>query len=568
MKICIKNPAPDDATGRMWGDFEFGRALQQALIAEGVEATQHYWPNWYADQPEAEIAIALRGKRRFFPNPGQPAILWVISHPSTVSLEEMDDYAVVCTASSKHAAMIRDVIRTRVEVLEQCTDTGRFFPDDRAAGQEREGVFMVANSRGLLRPILDWALQAGAPPKIIGRGWSGVGVGGLVVQQHVDNAVLPNLYRRARLCLNDHWDDMRYFGIVNNRILDCIACGVPVVTDDFPEVRAVAGDAALYVSGAQDYQRALVEIEQQYPAYIDTTANRWQSLKSRYSFSTRAKELLSLAHDLISARSMTDQRLTGLHPAIQPSAQHHRQVLDALINLAKQDLETPNLRLLHIAPTPTIAGACLGYDGLSYQSAGLGQGPWEIKLDAYLTRLHHAQFHVLFIEQPGNLTQLPETQRFHFVSVLVDCLELGGYIGIGQTDSAHHWQPMLSWLGLKELTLPSGIKLYERSKPKLIQQLDKKNHQITQLKQKLRQQQEANASKINQLKQRLIQQQKKKDSQINKLKEKKDLQIQDLKTQLEDWKRYGAWRQIQGLGRRLTRKLRSSRQTTDDDGHA
>jgi hypothetical protein len=540
----------------MSGDYEFGAALQQALSTEGVEATQHFWPNWCAEQTEADVVIVLRGRRRFFPKPDQPAILWVISHPSTVSPVEMDDYAVVCTASSKHAAMISDVTRARVEVLEQCTDTTRFFSDDSAARQEREGVFLVANSRRLLRPILDWALQAGAPPKVIGSNWSEVGVGGLVVQEYIENAELPNLYRRARLCLNDHWDDMRSFGIVNNRILDCLACGVPLVTDDFPEVRAIAGDAALYVSNAQDYQHALDEIERRYSAYIESVANRWQLLKSTYNFRTRATALVRLAQGLVNGRSKPAPSLTVPRPIIRRSEKHHLQILDALIKLSRQNRKRQSLRILHVAPTPTIAGACLSYDDLNYQSAGLGQGPWEIKLDASLTRLYRAQYHILFVEQPENIAQLPETERFHFASRLVDCLRIGGYIGVGQTDIDNNWQTILSWIGVKELILSSGIKVYERSKPELIQQLDKKNLQITELKQTLKLQRAKKDSQISELKEKL-----------NQRNTEKDLQIRDLKSELEDWKRHGAWRQVQGLGRRLTRKLRSSRQATDDDGH-
>ena len=36
--------------------------------------------------------------------------------------------------------------------------------------------------------------------------------------------------------LNDHWDTMRAWGFVSNRIFDVLACGTPVISDHLPEI--------------------------------------------------------------------------------------------------------------------------------------------------------------------------------------------------------------------------------------------------------------------------------------------------------------------------------------------
>jgi hypothetical protein len=77
-------------------------------------------------------------------------------------------------------------------VLRQCTDTTRFTaPADEAAILERRDVVFVANSRGVRRDILGWAIEAGFPPAIVGRHWGGLELGRLVKRDYVENDELP-----------------------------------------------------------------------------------------------------------------------------------------------------------------------------------------------------------------------------------------------------------------------------------------------------------------------------------------------------------------------------------------
>ena len=94
-----------------------------------------------------------------------------------------------------------------------------------------------------MRPIVGDALAAGIRPAIYGGGWRGLVDPSLVVADHVDNDELPAVYRSAGVVLNDHWDTMRAWGFVSNRLFDVLACGTPVISDHLPEIEVLFGDA-------------------------------------------------------------------------------------------------------------------------------------------------------------------------------------------------------------------------------------------------------------------------------------------------------------------------------------
>ena len=59
----------------------------------------------------------------------------------------------------------------------------------------------------------------------------------------MSNDVLPVVYASAGVLLNDHWDTMRAWGFVSNRLFDALACGTPVVSDHLPEIPTLFGTA-------------------------------------------------------------------------------------------------------------------------------------------------------------------------------------------------------------------------------------------------------------------------------------------------------------------------------------
>ena len=294
VKIVLMNPAVLQSDGKPWGDEYFGEALEKALITKGCTVRQQYWPDWTMES-EDDVVLVLRGKRQWKPPEDRFSILWILSHPGQVEVDEVDAFNLVITASELHCEMLRSMTDTPIRVARQCTDHRLFRAANRTIKEEardREGVVYVARSRGVRRDMAQWIDESGLSVRVFGNGWERFGLEHLVERVHIPNRELPEVYQNARMVLNDHWLDMRGFGYINNRVLDCLACGTPVVTDEFPELSNVFGNALIYANDAVELANA-VEIPRN--AYHDVLArcrDRWKEIGWTFSFEYRAGEIL------------------------------------------------------------------------------------------------------------------------------------------------------------------------------------------------------------------------------------------------------------------------------------
>ena len=235
--------------------------------------------------------VTLRGLAPVRCTPGQRNVLWVISHPEAVGIDECDAADLVLVASERFAAHLRARTATPVEVLLQATDHRRFRPqppDPRYA----HPVGVVAKTRGVLRPAVADAIAAGLRPAIYGAGWREFVDPDLVVADHVPNAELPALYSSVGVLLNDHWGTMRAWGFVSNRLFDAVACGTPVISDHLPEVHELFGDAVATYRHPADLRRLVDGILRDEDAARAQAAEARQAVLAAHTFDHRARSLL------------------------------------------------------------------------------------------------------------------------------------------------------------------------------------------------------------------------------------------------------------------------------------
>jgi len=217
--------------------------------------------------------------------------LWIISHPEAVDIHECDEADLVLVASQRLAAHLRDRTVTPVEVLLQATDPQRFRPLPPDPGHAHP-VAVVAKARDVRRRAVADALSAGLKPAIYGSGWDELVEPRLVVADYVPNETLPVVYSSIGVLLADHWDAMRAWGMVSNRVFDALSCGTPVITDYLPEVRELFGAAVLmYRDGAE--LLSLVEATLADPnAARERAAAGRQTVLAAHTFDHRAETFL------------------------------------------------------------------------------------------------------------------------------------------------------------------------------------------------------------------------------------------------------------------------------------
>ncbi len=300
--FAIKIACPSEAVRDEWGDYHFARSLSQALSRLGCRSRIDYLQSWDNSGADCDVDLVLRGLERFAPRLRRPALMWVISHPDLVCLEELRDYDHVFVASNRLARKWSDETGNCVQPLLQCTDRTLFFPDPSDADRSRDILF-VGNSRNIFRPVMRATIEAGLEIKVYGTRWES-----LIDADHIRGTVVPNaavgdLYRRAGVVLNDHWPDMLDAGMLSNRVFDALACGTPIVSDEIADLPEGFAD---FITGFGPDRPIDLSIDR---ALNEDAARRSarrafaEVVRRDHSFDHRAQAILDCAKALLADRA-------------------------------------------------------------------------------------------------------------------------------------------------------------------------------------------------------------------------------------------------------------------------
>jgi spore maturation protein CgeB len=289
-RFALKIGAPNRAVAHEWGDYHFAESLRNALVELGHVARIDCLDVW--DSPDCytdDCAIVLRGLSSYKAKPYQCNIMWVISHPDLISRAEYESYDIIFTASAKHQAHL-NAQNIPAHTLLQCTDQHRFNPGSERMSQLEKAIF-IGNTRNVYRNVVKYAVESGIELNVIGAGWRDFIPGSYVIDDFIKNARVADRYRSAEFVLNDHWESMRTWGFVSNRVFDVIACGTPCLSDLVEGMSDIFGEAVVTYSGKADFESAvsLAKSLRERPNVLMEASDR---ILSGHTFSERAKTIL------------------------------------------------------------------------------------------------------------------------------------------------------------------------------------------------------------------------------------------------------------------------------------
>ena len=304
---CINVCAPNWQSARSWGDVHFARALQQELARRGRPCAIGVMDQWEASRDERfGVVVHLKGLSTYEPNPAQVNLLWSISHPDKLTLEECNASDLVLVASERFAAELRERCSAPVHVLEQATDPKVFFAD--ADGADAHELVFVGNSRKVMRRILADLLPTELDLAVWGGDWDGLIDPRHVVGTYVPNAEVRRIYSSAAIVLNDHWDDMREHGFASNRLYDAVACGALVVSDRIDGLEERFGGAVVTYESPEE----LHTIVEHFLAHPGERAARGAAgrelVLAQHTFAHRVDALLAHAEAAAARRSVSGSR--------------------------------------------------------------------------------------------------------------------------------------------------------------------------------------------------------------------------------------------------------------------
>lgn len=255
-EIDICGAMPDDESKKYWGDQHFAVGMKKEFEKLGYKANVLPRDRWY-DQSRAGYVIVLRGKNPYYRPMGdnRKYIMWNISHPDDVTIDEYNSYDYVFFASQKMHDEFASKLHVSSGVAQQCVDDSAMVYEE---GHDKQyELLFVGNSRHVFRPILKDLIPTEHKLTVYGRHWEKFPVQDYVVSDYMDNSKVGQAYHDAKILLNDHWDDMRENGIISNRIFDALAVGAFIISDDIPEIHELFGDNVVTYHGREDLKEKI-----------------------------------------------------------------------------------------------------------------------------------------------------------------------------------------------------------------------------------------------------------------------------------------------------------------------
>lgn len=237
----IRFSANGGPRGDVWGDTYFVESLSHALGNLGNECvTYRHGANVEFETCFDEVNLVIRGIDSCPPIPGCVNVLWVISHPETVTIEEVRAFDLVYAASKSWAEEMTSASGRLVRPLLQATDASRFYPDYKKDSEKlRDAVFVGSIHRGRTRRIVNDSRQAGVDFTVIGGGWDGLLPDQIIESDRIGNEQLRHVYATSRRVFADHWPEMADAGFMQNRLFDAVACGARVISDDVEGIEEI-----------------------------------------------------------------------------------------------------------------------------------------------------------------------------------------------------------------------------------------------------------------------------------------------------------------------------------------
>lgn len=289
----IRHSAIGGARGDRWGDTFYAESLAAALSSpERKVVTYRHGANAETERSYDDVNLVLRGLDKVTPIPDQVNVLWVISHPEEVTVEELRAFDLVYASSVRWAQRMSDAAGIEVRPLPQATDASIFHPPVEGEVLERRPVtFVGGHFPHRVRQVVADALVSGVDMRVIGHGWRNLPPT-IHEAERIENSALGDVYRGARRILADHWPDMAEMGFIQNRIFDAVACGTPVISDQVEGIDELFG-SLVQVYTDVDHLRFLASDAAE-PVFGDPEERlaQAQEILREHSFGARAKTLV------------------------------------------------------------------------------------------------------------------------------------------------------------------------------------------------------------------------------------------------------------------------------------
>lgn len=291
-KIAIKIPTPNWKVVQEWGDYHLAMGLKKELERKNCQILVQVLPEWNHGDEDCDAVIVLRGLSKYIPKKEHFNIMWNISHPDEVELEEYNQYDHVFIASDYWAGEIAEKVIVPTQPLLQCTDPELFYNDPNRVYQS--DLLFVGNSRKVFRKILKDLLPTDKDLAVYGTHWKKFINQRHIKGNHIPYGELRKAYSSCKILLNDHWDDMREKGFISNRIFDGFAAGAFIISDDVLCSCDIFRDALVTYKNREELHTLIDDYLNNEYDRIPKAKNGQDIVLNNHTFQDRVKRILEV----------------------------------------------------------------------------------------------------------------------------------------------------------------------------------------------------------------------------------------------------------------------------------
>jgi glycosyltransferase involved in cell wall biosynthesis len=305
---------------------------------------------WYDDTRQDDVVLVFRGASRYETRPSQLNIMWNINHPDKITLQEYNSYDLVLVASNKYAEVLAQKCSVPVRVMHQFTDPQVFFP--KFVDSCQTDLLFVGNSRHQYRYAVKACIEQNLKVDIYGGHWEKIIPAEYVKGDYINQQDLSGYYHSARIVLNDHWDTMRAYGFVSNRVYDVGASGGFLLSDNCYGLSEMFGDAVATFDDSKDL-KSQVEYFLNHPEERLQKAEKLREIVLRsHTLKHRVEQLVTVIDEMLKRgktqnimlhkKALKDGAPARLWPKfsiVMANYNKEKYVAQAIESLLRQDTE-------------------------------------------------------------------------------------------------------------------------------------------------------------------------------------------------------------------------------------
>lgn len=313
-KIAIKLPIPKWNETHHWGDYHFGTALKREFERKGYEVLIQTLSEWYnGEDDDCDVVIVLRGLTKYNPKKQHFNIMWNISHPDLVTLDEYNQYDHVFIASQFWAETINKKVKVPVDTLLQCTDPKLFYPEYNS-DYDHELLFV-----GMYRPgnrkIIEDIIPTDKDLAVYGPNWQYSTLDKKNwINDYIQNTELRKAYSSCKILLNDHWKDMKEKGFISNRLFDGFASGAFIISDNVKGASDIFGDLLVTYDSPEELKNLVDNYLENEDKRNEQAKMGMKLVNTYHTYHNRVEDILKIIKSNITPK--IDFKYSNLDPEV------------------------------------------------------------------------------------------------------------------------------------------------------------------------------------------------------------------------------------------------------------